>query len=156
VFSDLAVIGVLSLQLVLFLLMFGAAWLALLQRPPFASPALLWRRYADVAPPITIISPAYNEGLTIVESVESLLSLEYPAFEVIVINDGSTDDTLARLIERFDLRPGARLCEWAAPHEPVKGFYASPHVPRLLVVDKVNGGGKADAVNAGINASRTP
>jgi len=156
VFSDLAVIGVLSLQLVLFLLMFGAAWLALLQRPPFASPALLWRRYADVAPPITIISPAYNEGLTIVESVEALLSLEYPAFEVIVVNDGSTDDTLARLVDRFGLRPSARLCEWAAPHAPVKGFHASPHVPRLLVIDKVNGGGKADAVNAGINASRTP
>ena len=128
----------------------------MLERPPFASPALLWRRYAHIAPPITIISPAYNEALTIVESVEALLALEYPAFEVIVVNDGSSDDTLKRLVDRFDLRPVARLCDRAAPHAPIRGFHASPRVPRLLVVDKENGGGKADAVNAGINASRTP
>ena len=54
------------------------------------------------------------------------------------------------------MRPAARLCERVAPHAPIRGFHASPRVPRLLVVDKENGGGKADAVNAGINASRTP
>ncbi|HEY5713533.1 MAG TPA: glycosyltransferase [Allosphingosinicella sp.] len=154
--TDLVVVGLLTIQFMLFLLVFVAACVALLKRPPFASPALLWRRYAQVAPPITIISPAYNEGFTIVESVEALLALEYPAFEVVVVNDGSSDDTLERLVSRFGLLPAARLCEWSAPHAPIRGFYASPRVPRLLVVDKDNGGGKADAVNAGINASRTP
>jgi cellulose synthase/poly-beta-1,6-N-acetylglucosamine synthase-like glycosyltransferase len=94
--------------------------------------------------------------MTIVESTEAMLALEYPAFEVIVVNDGSTDDTLKKLVDRFELRPVARLCDPVAPHAPIRGFYGSPHVPRLLVVDKVNGGGKADAVNAGINVSRTP
>ena len=153
---DWTVIGLLSAQLCLFLLVLGGAAVALVRRPPFASPALLWRRYADVAPPISIISPAHNEGVTIVESVEALLSLEYPAFEVIVVNDGSSDDTLARLVDRFGLTPVARLCEQAAPHAPIRAFHASPRVPRLLVVDKENGGGKADAINAGINAARMP
>ena len=74
---------------------------------------------------------------------------------MIVVNDGSSDDTLKKLVDRFDLRPVARLCDRAAPHAPIRGFHASPRVPRLLVIDKENGG-KADAVNAGINASRTP
>jgi cellulose synthase/poly-beta-1,6-N-acetylglucosamine synthase-like glycosyltransferase len=117
---------------------------------------LLWRRYADVAPPLTIVAPAFNERATIVESVQALLALKYPVFEVIVVNDGSTDDTLALMIDRFGLEPTARLCQWVAPHRPVRAFYASERVPRLLVVDKENGGCKADASNAGINASRTP
>ena len=146
----------LTLQLCLFLLIFAAAGIAVHKRPPASSPAQIWRRYADVAPAISIISPAYNEGATIVESVEGLLALEYPAFEVIVVNDGSTDDTLKLLVEYFGLKPVARLCELVAPHEPIRGFHASPRLPRLLVVDKENGGGKADAVNAGINASRSP
>lgn len=153
---DLTVIGLLTAQLCLFLLTFTAAGVAVFQRPPFASPALLWSRYAHIAPPITIIAPAYNEALTVVESVEALLALEYPAFEVILVNDGSSDDTLKKLVDRFDLRPVARLCDRAAAHAPIRGFHASPRVPRLLVVDKENGGSKADAVNAGINASRTP
>ena len=156
VIIDWGVIGLYTVQFCIFMLVFIAAAVALLERPPFASPALLWRRYADVAPPITIIAPAYNESLTIVESVEGLLALEYPAFEVIVVNDGSADDTLQKLVDWFELQPVARLCERAAPHAPIRGFHASPRVPRLLVVDKENGGGKADAVNAGINASRTP
>ena len=152
---DFTVIGLLTAQLCLFLLTVLAASVAVVERPPHASPALLWRRYAHIAPSITIIAPAYNEGLTVVESVEALLALEYPAFEVIVVNDGSSDDTLKKLVDRFDLRPVARLCNRAAPHAPIRGFHASPRVARLLVIDKENGG-KADAVNAGINASRTP
>ena len=150
------VIGMLSLQLGMVLLVFAAACLAAHQRRPPVTTTLLWGPFADVAPPITMIAPAYNEGLTIVECVESFLALEYPAVEVIVVNDGSSDDTLQKLIDRFELRPVARLCESVAPHAPIRGFYASRHRPRLLVVDKVNGRGKADAVNAGLNASRTP
>jgi len=149
------VIGVFMLELAFDLLIFFAACVAAARRRPNVTTALLWRRYAHLAPSITLIAPAFNEAATIVESVESLLALEYPAFEVIVVNDGSSDDTLERLTRRFGLKPIARLCERAAPHEPIRGFHASPRVPRLLVVDKENGGGKADAVNAGINASRT-
>jgi cellulose synthase/poly-beta-1,6-N-acetylglucosamine synthase-like glycosyltransferase len=156
VILDYTVIGLLMAQLGIFLLILAAAGAAVVERPPETSTALLWRRYAHIAPSITIIAPAYNEAFTVVESVEALLALEYPAFEVIVVNDGSTDDTLKKLVDRFDLRPAARLCNPAAPHEPIRGFFASPRVPRLLVIDKENGGGKADAVNAGINASRTP
>jgi cellulose synthase/poly-beta-1,6-N-acetylglucosamine synthase-like glycosyltransferase len=156
VILDFTVIGLLIAQLGLFLLIIVAAAVAVVERPPNTNTALLWRRYAHIAPAITIIAPAYNEALTVVESVEALLALEYPEFEVIVVNDGSSDDTLQKLIERFDLHAVARLCDRAAPHAPIRGFYASPRVRRLLVVDKENGGGKADAVNAGINASRTP
>jgi cellulose synthase/poly-beta-1,6-N-acetylglucosamine synthase-like glycosyltransferase len=151
---DFTVIGLLTAQLCLFLLTFLSATVAVVERPPFASSVLLWRRYAHVAPRITIIAPAYNEAFTIVESVEAMLALEYPDFEVIVVNDGSSDDTLKKLVDRFNLRPVARLCDRAAPHAPIRGFHASRRVPRLLVIDKENGG-KADAVNAGINASRT-
>jgi cellulose synthase/poly-beta-1,6-N-acetylglucosamine synthase-like glycosyltransferase len=153
---DWAVIGLLAVQLALFLLVLASAAIAVRERLPFASSSLLWSRYADIAPAISMIAPAYNEGLTIVESVEALLALHYPSFEVIVVNDGSTDDTLRKLVDRFDLRPASRFCEHAAPHEPIRSFYASARFPKLLVIDKENGGGKADAVNAGINASRTP
>lgn len=152
---DLTVIGLLTAQLGFYLLTFVAAGVAVVGRPPYASTALLWRRYAHLAPPITIIAPAYNEALTVVESIEALLRLEYPDFEVIVVNDGSSDDTLKKLVDRFDLRPVTRLCDRAAPHASIRGFHASPRVPRLLVIDKENGG-KADAANAAINASRTP
>ena len=69
---DFTVIGLLTAQFCLFLLILVAATVAVVERPPFASPALLWRRYAHIAPPISIISPAYNEALTIVQSVEAL------------------------------------------------------------------------------------
>ena len=153
---DWTAIALLTVQFCFYMLAFVAACVSVAKRPPNASPALLWRAAGDVAPPITLIAPAYNEAITIVASVEAMLTLEYPAFEVIVVNDGSSDDTLQRLIDRFGLERCDRLCEQAAPHAPIRGFYASPRIPRLMVVDKENGAGKADAVNAGLNASRTP
>jgi cellulose synthase/poly-beta-1,6-N-acetylglucosamine synthase-like glycosyltransferase len=152
---DWTVIALFTTQLCFHLLTFVAAGVSVAKRPPDASPALLWRAAGDVAPPITLIAPAYNEAVTIVASVEAMLTLEYPAFEVIVVNDGSSDDTLQKLIDRFGLTRCDRLCERAAPHAAIRSFYASPRVPRLLLVDKDNGAGKADAVNAGLNASRT-
>jgi len=105
--------------------------------------------------PISVIVPAFNEGPGIVESVRSLLSLRYPVFEVIVVNDGSTDETLARLTEAFDLRPSRAVFRKTLPTLPVRGIYRSAVQPKLVVVDKVNGK-KADAMNAGLNVSRYP
>ena len=115
----------------------------------------LWRRYSDSAPPVAILVPAFNEEKSIVESITSLLSLHYPSFEVIVINDGSSDATFDVLVKAFDLKPISRLHDPEVPHEPIRGLYGSPHQSRLVVIDKENGG-KADALNAGLNISRAP
>ncbi|RPF72683.1 glycosyltransferase family 2 protein [Aurantiacibacter spongiae] len=127
---------------------------ALAGRPPVPRSATLWRRYSEQAPAISVLAPAYNEELNIVESTRSLLALQYPDFEVIVINDGSKDATLQRLIDAYGLARVDRFVDGAVAHADIRGFYASPDVPRLLVVDKENGG-KADALNAGINCCRT-
>jgi cellulose synthase/poly-beta-1,6-N-acetylglucosamine synthase-like glycosyltransferase len=105
--------------------------------------------------PISVIVPAFNEGHGIVESVRSLLSLQYPVFEVVVVNDGSTDDTLARLTEAFDLKMSKFVFRKSLPTKPLRGIYRSPLQPKLVVVDKINGR-KADAMNAGLNVSRYP
>ncbi|KGX91100.1 glycosyltransferase [Pontibacillus halophilus JSM 076056 = DSM 19796] len=104
-------------------------------------------------PPISILVPAYGEELTIIESVRSLLALHYPEHEVIVVNDGSPDDTVGVLVEEFNLtyyKPSAMKDTIATAK--VKGIYYNPSYPNLYVVDKENGG-KADALNAGINLS---
>ena len=151
----LFVVGTGLLQNGIYLIQLGLAAAALIQAPPTPSGGLLWRRYADAAPPIALLAPAYNEAMTIAESVRSLLSLHYPGFEVIVINDGSRDETLQVLIDTFELRPIQRHYEQAIGHAPIRAVYGAAHQPRLIVVDKENGG-KADALNAGINVSRAP
>jgi cellulose synthase/poly-beta-1,6-N-acetylglucosamine synthase-like glycosyltransferase len=131
-----------------------AAWV-LAMRPPQSNVGVLWRRTADVAPPVAILVPAYNEERTIVASVRALLALRYPDYEVIVINDGSKDRTISVLKEEFALLPADRPFEAMVPHQPIKALYSSPQHPRLLIIDKDNGG-KADAMNAGINLTRAP
>jgi len=138
-----------------YILQLIVAGYALARRPPVANSSLLWHRYSDVAPPIAMIVPVYNEELNVVESVQSMLSLEYPNVEVIVVNDGSTDNSLARLIEAFRLTRFERPFEQALEHSQMRGLYSSPLNDRLVVVDKLNGG-KADAQNAGINVCRAP
>lgn len=142
------------LQVVFYIVQLIFAFFALASRPPVPRGATLWRRYSDQAPPISVLAPAFNEELTVVESVRSLLALQYPDFEVLLINDGSKDGTLKRVIEEFRLERVDRYVDDAVSHAPVRGFYANPALPRLLVIDKENGG-KADALNAGINACRT-
>lgn len=116
----------------------------------------LWLRYSDNCPPMSMLSPAYNEEMGIVESTKALLALKYPKLEVIVINDGSTDSTLECLIKAFELKPSYRIFQEVIPHKPIRGIYRSASYPNLVVVDKENGGSKADAMNAGINVSRSP
>nr|WP_237489194.1 glycosyltransferase [Tsuneonella aeria] len=147
------VTGLLQVGFYVFQLLFAA--IALSTRPPVPRGATLWRRYSDQAPPISLLAPAFNEELTVVESVRSLLALHYPHFEVLLINDGSKDGTLARVIDAFGLQRVERYIDDRLEHANIRGFYANPALPRLLVIDKQNGG-KADALNAGINCCRTP
>ena len=105
--------------------------------------------------PVSIIAPAYNEELTISESVKSQLMLEYSLFEVIVVNDGSKDNTLEKLKATFNLHLVPADIEKRIPCQQILGVYRSPDYPALVVLDKLNGG-KADALNAGINVSRYP
>jgi cellulose synthase/poly-beta-1,6-N-acetylglucosamine synthase-like glycosyltransferase len=106
-------------------------------------------------PPVSILVPAYNEERVIVRTVQSTLAVNYPFFEVIVVNDGSTDATLDTLIRTFNLRKVDRAYRNVLKTMPVRGFYYNPDVPKLLVVDKGNSG-KADSLNCGINISRSP
>ncbi|HEX9009828.1 MAG TPA: glycosyltransferase family 2 protein [Holophagaceae bacterium] len=105
--------------------------------------------------PMTLICPVHDEEAGVVASVNSLISLRYPEFQVVVVNDGSTDATLARLIAAFRLQPSHRVLRQLLPTGKVLGIYESAYVPNLVVVDKVNGG-KADALNCGINLARYP
>ncbi|HWG60108.1 MAG TPA: glycosyltransferase [Streptosporangiaceae bacterium] len=110
---------------------------------------------SPLAPPIAVLVPAYNEASGIADSVRSLLALDYPRLEVVVVNDGSTDETLQHLIDVFDLRPVQRPTPPFVTHKPVRGVYAARSQLRLLVIDKDNGG-KADSLNAGINFATCP
>ena len=111
--------------------------------------------HSAVAPPISGLIAAYNEESTIVDSVKSLLLLNYPDFEVVVANDGSTDSTLRNLIEGFNLKKTNMVYRAHIATAQVNNFYVDPDEPRLIVVDKVHAG-KADGLNAGINVSRAP
>lgn len=143
------------LQNLIQLIQLGLAWATLLRRAPAGHLGAIWNKYADVMPPIALLVPAYNEEKTIVETVHSLLSLRYPSIEVIVVNDGSRDNTLAVLTQAFSLQPAARAFEQQVPNKPVHGLWVAARDPRLLVVDKVNGG-RADALNAAVNFARAP
>ncbi|SDG81818.1 glycosyltransferase family 2 protein [Psychroflexus sediminis] len=107
---------------------------------------------------ISVVVPAYNEGDIIVDNLKSFLSLQYPKFEVIVVNDGSEDETLDKLIKNFDLKKVDFYYDEKVKTRRVLGHYKStnPVYDKLLVVDKINGGSKADASNAGVNSSRYP
>jgi len=109
----------------------------------------------DFAPPISIIVPAYNEGPTIVDSMRSLMQLHYPSFELIVINDGSQDDTLDQLVQAFHVQPSHRTLRARVPRDRIRGVYSSPDYPFLLVLDVTNGG-KASALNIGLAMARHP
>ncbi|HEA66468.1 MAG TPA: glycosyltransferase [Desulfobacterales bacterium] len=111
-------------------------------------------------PPISIIVPAYNEEKTIVESIKSLMNLKFPRFEIVVVNDGSGDNTLSTLNDAFDLKRVDINYLSRISTAPIRGLYeVKSQIPgqvrRFVVIDKVNGG-KADALNAGINASFCP
>lgn len=112
--------------------------------------SLLYTR--DLLPSISIIAPAYNEAANIIESVNSLLNQQYPEFELIVVNDGSKDETLNTLINHFNLEKRDRIIRKRLNTRPIRGIYTNKNIPNLIVVDKMNGG-KADSLNLGLNVA---
>lgn len=112
---------------------------------------------SPLSPGISLLAPAFNEALNIVENVKSLLKVHYVDFEVIIINDGSSDDTLERLAQHFHLQIIPDTFDYPIPTAEIRGVYRSqkPEYHNLIVIDKENGG-KADALNAGINISSKP
>jgi len=112
-----------------------------------------WRVLGSrVAPTVSMLVPAFNEGATVAESVRALLTLQYPNLEVVLVNDGSSDDTLAVLQREFELVPVHPIYRRRIEHQEVRGLYRSTVKPNLVVVDKVNGR-KADSLNAALNVA---
>lgn len=111
---------------------------------------------SSLSSPVSIIVPAYNEEATIVESVRALLQSRYANVELVVVNDGSSDGTLDALARAFDLVATERVPRAAIPCAAVRRVHRAAGDPRLLVVDKENGGGKADALNAGLRYATCP
>ncbi|MCD8511330.1 MAG: glycosyltransferase [Bacillus sp. (in: Bacteria)] len=109
---------------------------------------------ADIKP-ISIIVPAYNEEVGIYNSVRSLLSINYPEFEIIVVNDGSKDQTLQTMFDRFQMEKINHVIRKSIETKEIKGIYRSKTNRNIYLIDKENGG-KADALNAGINFSHYP
>lgn len=112
---------------------------------------------STISPSITIIAPAYNESLNVVENVRSLLSNHYVNYNVIIINDGSSDNSLEKLIEAYDLEKIDFIINEKIKTQSLRaGVFKSknPAFEKLMVVDKKNGG-KADALNMGLNISKS-
>jgi peptidoglycan-N-acetylglucosamine deacetylase len=103
-------------------------------------------------PSISIIVSAFNEEKIIIESIYSLLNLSYPNYEVVVVNDGSKDNTLKKVVQTFDLKKVDVFIDNQLPTQPIRGIYKNSNFPKLIIIDKANGG-KADSLNAGINFS---
>ncbi len=110
---------------------------------------------SPVTPPLALIVPAHNEADAIVQTVLSLMELNYPEKEIIVVDDGSTDETSKRLINKFGLLPMDLIYRQTLPCKAPFAFYFNPERPELMLLSKENGG-KADALNAGINMARSP
>ena len=115
----------------------------------------LLKNFTSYQPPVSILVPACNEERSIVSSVRSLLRLNYPEFEIVVINDGSKDGTREAMIQAFGLAEFPEAYRKRLATQPVRGVYASARFPNVRLIDKDNGG-KADALNAGVNCARYP
>src|SRR5487761_1626317 len=131
--------------------LFAAAARQMLQhRRSGAEEDIRWLLSSSVLPRGSVLVPAHNEAATVGESVRALLTLEYPNLEVVLVNDGSTDETLQTLVHHFELQPIYPVYRHVVATKAVRALYRSGLHPGLVVVDKDNGG-KADSLNAGLN-----
>jgi cellulose synthase/poly-beta-1,6-N-acetylglucosamine synthase-like glycosyltransferase len=144
-------IGLNAVYLFLCLISVTKLWRLMQEREVDDAP----RPYSGLEPPISILVPAFNEETTIVANLHSLLQLDYPHYEIIVINDGSTDKTIEALTNEFGLKPFPESSPNTIATQPVRGVYRSPRQPNIKVIDKENGG-KADSLNAGLNIASSP
>jgi biofilm PGA synthesis N-glycosyltransferase PgaC len=110
-------------------------------------------RESGLTIPASIIAPVYNEAPIVIAATNSFLGVDYPEHEVVIVNDGSTDETLSALTSEFELEPVERLYRRTYATQPIRGIYRSRTHPHLLVIDKENGG-KADSLNCGLNFAR--
>lgn len=110
-------------------------------------------RATTIYKPISILVPAYNEAHNIVYNIKDILKLQYPEFEVVLINDGSTDDTMTQLKAGFNLIEVPIPLNQQLKTKKIKQIYHCLDYPNLVIVDKENGG-KADALNAAINTAK--
>ncbi len=155
-FFSLVVLGYyVALQVVMLLLAVGSALVLYRERMIERFGRIEDMLNSDLAPPVSVVVPAYNESAGIVEAIRSMTMVSYPRFEIVVTNDGSTDDTLAKLIEAFELIPVPYPLRANLETSPIRQVYKSRRPIALTVVDKENGG-RADALNAAINAARFP
>lgn len=109
---------------------------------------------SPIAPEISVIAPCYNEEQSVVANIRALLNLQYNNYDVIIVNDGSTDDSLERVIAAYELKKVSYYVYERLDTRPIRGVYRSTNKAyhNLMVIDKENGG-KSDALNAGLNAS---
>ncbi|HWT70550.1 MAG TPA: glycosyltransferase family 2 protein, partial [Oxalicibacterium sp.] len=137
------------------LLLHVAAWSGLRRVEQGKVLAELPHVHADMEAPISLVLAAQDDAASVVASVRALLALHYPSFELIVVNDGSRDDTMQVLRAAFELLPFPEAYRIQLPTQPVAQIHRSMRHPNLRVLDKA-AGGRADAWNAGINAARYP
>jgi cellulose synthase/poly-beta-1,6-N-acetylglucosamine synthase-like glycosyltransferase len=105
--------------------------------------------------PISIIVPAFNEEENIIENIYWMLNIEYPEHEVIIINDGSTDNTHSKIVAGYKLKQINPPIKISLKTKQIRAVYFNPQYPNLIYVDK-EPGGKSDALNTGINISKYP
>lgn len=113
---------------------------------------------SPLTPKVSVIASAYNEQVTIKDNVYSLLNIDYPNYDIIIVNDESTDDTMKILIEEFNLVEVPFTDTKRVPSQPILAVYKSQdeRFRQVTVVDKKHAGTKSDGVNAGINISDSP
>lgn len=130
----------------------GSSTLYQLRRRNFMKNELLEEYYV----PVTVIVPAHNEEVTIVSNIRSLLCLDYRLYEIVIVDDGSTDNTARSVVEAFNMHRIARPIHRVIACQPEQAIFETQDfkVPITLICKK--NGGKSDALNMGINASRFP
>ena len=157
IWISLAVVAVGFIQNLVYAWCLPQAWLEINKRSQRDDDHAGWMTLRSASGlPISLIVPAYNEANTIRENVMALLSLQYPDLRIIVVNDGSPDNTADIMIDEFKMVETYLVRETETiTHKPIRNIYRSEVYPSLLFIDKENGK-KADAINVGLTCVRTP
>ena len=109
--------------------------------------------------PLTVSIPAYNEATRIINTITAVFNSDYKNIHLIVVNDGSKDNTLALLIKTYDLIKIPPANKEKQETAPITHYYKARHIPYFIVIDKQHSpfeDSAADSINAGLNACRTP